>query len=101
MLEFLGVSVWDPPVSWVFKTQLLRPGLGRAVSGASVGPSLAPLAPRPGFLSARLGPAASVSLSVQRLDRETGTFRAHAPPASVGSKVMRKVGEGAGLGAWH
>lgn len=80
----------------MFGAQVLRPILGSAASESSVRPPLAQPAPRPGFISARSEPAASVTLSVQRAGNRHRQG-AYAPPAPVGSEVMRKVGEGAGL----
>lgn len=64
--------------------------------------SSAPPALRPGFISAYSGPAVQVSFSAQRADPGTGIAKAHAPPASVGSEVMGKVGDGVRLaGSWR
>lgn len=74
---------------------------GQRGVGGECGAPAGPAGSAPRLISARPGPAASVPLSVQRADREAHTLRAQAPPASVGSEVVRKVGEGAGLGSCH
>lgn len=72
---------------------------GRRGVGGECSISVGPASSAPALHLGRSERAASVSLSVQLAPWPAGALGAHAPPASVGSEVMGKVGDGAGLGA--